>query len=154
VLSRFHGRLTTHYQYHDGHWDGAEREFRGFGFVEQFDSESFETYSSSGLQANGATLEVAVERLKHIDLLGNEIAGAAARTIDGTISTRRGNGSPWLPLVGAGPGAATPFGTWELSVRNANAVEAQQLQEALDKDLIEDILLVLSFEADTPPWPA
>ena len=33
------GKVTTYYQYHDGHWDGAEREFRGFGFVEQFDSE-------------------------------------------------------------------------------------------------------------------
>jgi len=80
--------------------------------------------------------------------------GAAARTIDGTVSTRRGNGSPWPPLVGAGPGAGTPFGTWELSLRNANPVEAGQLQDVLDKDLINDILLVITFAADTPPWPA
>ncbi|HKE57533.1 MAG TPA: SpvB/TcaC N-terminal domain-containing protein, partial [Pyrinomonadaceae bacterium] len=33
-------RLTTEYRYHHGYWDGAEREFRGFGMVEQFDSET------------------------------------------------------------------------------------------------------------------
>ena len=38
-LSR--GKLTTEYRYHHGYWDGVEREFRGFGMVEQFDSESF-----------------------------------------------------------------------------------------------------------------
>jgi glycosyltransferase TcdB-like subunit of Tc toxin len=43
------GKLTTEYQYHHGYWDGAEREFRGFGMVEQRDTESFETYESSGL---------------------------------------------------------------------------------------------------------
>jgi RHS repeat-associated protein len=38
------GKLTTEYRYHHGYWDGAEREFRGFGQVEQFDSESFSDY--------------------------------------------------------------------------------------------------------------
>src|SRR5439155_4969431 len=35
------GKLTTEYHYHHGYWDGAEREFRGFGMVEQRDTESF-----------------------------------------------------------------------------------------------------------------
>jgi hypothetical protein len=35
------GKLTTEYRYHHGYWDGAEREFRGFGLVEQFDTETF-----------------------------------------------------------------------------------------------------------------
>ena len=43
------GKLTTEYHYHHGHWDGAEREFRGFGMVEQLDTESFEKYDSNGL---------------------------------------------------------------------------------------------------------
>ncbi len=38
------GRLTTEYRYHHGYWDGAEREFRGFGMVEQFDSETIGLY--------------------------------------------------------------------------------------------------------------
>jgi RHS repeat-associated protein len=43
------GKLTTEYRYHHGYWDGAEREFHGFGMVEQFDSESFEQYHKPGL---------------------------------------------------------------------------------------------------------
>ncbi|MBL1278764.1 MAG: VCBS repeat-containing protein [Fluviicola sp.] len=37
-------QLSTSYQYHHGYYDHAEREFRGFGMVEQTDQESFETY--------------------------------------------------------------------------------------------------------------
>jgi RHS repeat-associated protein len=33
-------QLTTEYAYHQGYWDGAEREFRGFGLVEQRDAET------------------------------------------------------------------------------------------------------------------
>ena len=32
------GTLTNRFTYHDGSWDGIEREFRGFGMVEQFDT--------------------------------------------------------------------------------------------------------------------
>ena len=43
------GRLTTEYKYHHGYWDGAEREFRGFGMVEQLDTETFDVYNDLGL---------------------------------------------------------------------------------------------------------
>jgi len=43
------GKLTTEYHYHHGYWDGAEREFRGFGMVEQRNTESFEAYDNRGL---------------------------------------------------------------------------------------------------------
>ncbi|MDG5817066.1 toxin TcdB middle/N-terminal domain-containing protein, partial [Chitinispirillales bacterium ANBcel5] len=35
-------RLVNKYAYHHGYYDGHEREFRGFGMVEQWDTESFE----------------------------------------------------------------------------------------------------------------
>ncbi len=35
------GRLVTRYAYHHGYYDGYEREFRGFGMVEQWDTEEF-----------------------------------------------------------------------------------------------------------------
>ncbi|EHQ91153.1 SpvB/TcaC N-terminal domain-containing protein [Desulfosporosinus youngiae] len=35
------GRLIKKYAYHHGCWDGAEREFCGFGMVEQYDTETF-----------------------------------------------------------------------------------------------------------------
>jgi RHS repeat-associated protein len=42
-------KLTTEYRYHHGYWDGAEREFRGFGRVEQRDTEIFEDFHIDGL---------------------------------------------------------------------------------------------------------
>jgi hypothetical protein len=107
-------------------------------------------------RADGMRQEVRVAHLKLIDSLGREVVGGAAPTIDGTISTRRGNGSVWLPLVGAGAGTGvrTPFGVWELSLRNENAAEAQQLKDWLKDDLIEDILLVISYSGRIPEWPA
>ena len=46
------GRLTTEYRYHHGYWDGKEREFRGFGLVEQLDTEVFDGYAGRGVPAN------------------------------------------------------------------------------------------------------
>ena len=40
-------RLTTEYAYHHGYWDGEEREFRGFGRVDQRDTELVRGQSAS-----------------------------------------------------------------------------------------------------------
>ena len=40
-------RFVTRYAYHHGYFDGTEREFRGFGMVEQFDTEEFAALSAS-----------------------------------------------------------------------------------------------------------
>ena len=45
-------RFVTRYAYHHGYFDGEEREFRGFGMVEQWDTEAFEGYVV-GCQAYG-----------------------------------------------------------------------------------------------------
>ena len=42
-------KLTTKYRYHHGYWDGAEREFRGFGRTDHIDTEIFEEYNKTGL---------------------------------------------------------------------------------------------------------
>ncbi len=44
-------RFVTRYAYHHGYFDGVEREFRGFGMVEQWDSESFEALAEMGEDA-------------------------------------------------------------------------------------------------------
>jgi RHS repeat-associated protein len=46
-------KLVTTYKYHHGYFDGREREFRGFGRVDQFDTETFEEFSKSGLHGDG-----------------------------------------------------------------------------------------------------
>ncbi len=41
-------KLVSEYRYHHGYYDHSEREFRGFGMVEQVDSETFEHWEKSG----------------------------------------------------------------------------------------------------------
>lgn len=50
-------KLVTTYKYHHGYFDGREREFRGFGRVDQFDSETFEDFSGAGLHENSELFE-------------------------------------------------------------------------------------------------
>ena len=59
-------RFATRYAYHHGHFDGEEREFRGFGMVEQWDTEQ--------LTALGATNSLAP--------IGGEGWGDGATNID------------------------------------------------------------------------
>lgn len=51
VIDEFsRGKLVTEYRYHHGYWNGDEREFRGFGMVEQFDTETIrENFNTPGL---------------------------------------------------------------------------------------------------------
>jgi hypothetical protein len=43
------GKLVTEYSYHNGYWDGLEREFRGFAHVDSLDTETFERYNIQDL---------------------------------------------------------------------------------------------------------
>ncbi len=56
------GKLTTTYRYHQGYWDGVEREFRGFGMVERLDTESFAEFHSSGLASGAASFLPVAEK--------------------------------------------------------------------------------------------
>ena len=47
-------KLVTTYKYHHGYYDGHEREFRGFGRVDQFDTESFDDFEKPGLHVGAA----------------------------------------------------------------------------------------------------
>lgn len=40
-------RFVNKFKYHEGYYDQVEREFRGFGFVEAWDSETFEEFKKS-----------------------------------------------------------------------------------------------------------
>ena len=51
------GQLSTEYRYHHGYWDGEEREFRGFGMVEQLDTEVFEGYTGRGITSDDPALQ-------------------------------------------------------------------------------------------------
>ncbi|MBV9789522.1 MAG: VCBS repeat-containing protein, partial [Chloroflexi bacterium] len=47
---------TTEFRYHHGYWDGAEREFRGFGRVDQRDTETFDAFNTAGDRAFNAVI--------------------------------------------------------------------------------------------------
>ena len=46
-------RFVTRYAYHHGYFDGPEREFRGFGMVEQWDTEDYAALAADGVLAPG-----------------------------------------------------------------------------------------------------
>ena len=48
-------RFVTRYAYHHGYFDGVEREFRGFGRVDQWDTEEFATLSGPTISRKPST---------------------------------------------------------------------------------------------------
>jgi RHS repeat-associated protein len=48
-------RFVTRYAYHHGYFDGEEREFRGFGMVEQWDTEEFAALAGGNIPADNVT---------------------------------------------------------------------------------------------------
>jgi hypothetical protein len=52
-------RFVTRYAYHHGYFDGEEREFRGFGMVEQFDTEEFAALNASGELSKATNIDAA-----------------------------------------------------------------------------------------------
>lgn len=51
-------RFVTRYAYHDGFFDGEEREFRGFGVVEQWDTQELPALTASGGPSAGTNEDV------------------------------------------------------------------------------------------------
>lgn len=71
-------------------------------------------------------------------------AGGSADSIDGVISTRRANGSNWLPIAGN----KSPVGEWELALPTDDATK-----QLFRNEEIADILFVITYSGRTPEWP-
>jgi RHS repeat-associated protein len=52
-------RFVTQYKYHHGYFDGVEREFRGFGMVEQLDTEEFAALTKGATLPETTNLDAA-----------------------------------------------------------------------------------------------
>jgi RHS repeat-associated protein len=52
-------RFVTRYAYHHGYFDGVDREFRGFGMVEQWDTEEFAALGEPGGSSSGTNIDPA-----------------------------------------------------------------------------------------------
>jgi RHS repeat-associated protein len=55
LISR--NRFVTRYAYHHGYFDGEEREFRGFGMVEQWDTEELGSLKESGTLPDASNID-------------------------------------------------------------------------------------------------
>jgi RHS repeat-associated protein len=55
------GKLTTEYRYHHGHWDGGEREFRGFGRVDRRDTQLFGPFGTPGFHPQATHRQAAAD---------------------------------------------------------------------------------------------
>jgi Tc toxin complex TcA C-terminal TcB-binding domain len=69
--------------------------------------------------------------------------GGGATSIDGLISTRRGNAGSWMPMIGR-----TPEGEWELSLPDAHEIKARFTNGDID-----EMLFVITYSGRTPEWP-
>lgn len=67
TLDRISGnRFVTRYAYHHGYFDGPEREFRGFGMVEQFDTEQFSSLAPIGGEGGGEGVATNIDEASHV----------------------------------------------------------------------------------------
>lgn len=94
---------------------------------------------------NGQPVEMRGARLLFKKQDDQTPLGGSADSIDGVISTRRANGSNWLPITGNKP----PIGEWELALSTDDTTKNFFTNEA-----IEDILFVVTYSGRTPEWPA
>jgi hypothetical protein len=97
------------------------------------------------VRAQGRTFEISNTQLL-LTAQGETAAvgGAAGSSIEGLISTRRGNASAWTALIDK-----LPIGAWELALPNT-----EEMKNRFKNEEIDDILLVLTYAGRTPAWPA
>jgi hypothetical protein len=110
------------------------------------------------------SFEVQNVSLKFKEYRSTDFVDGSANSVDGIISTRRGNATSWLVMMfikdkkpDGSPGPndgnpASPTGTWELTL-------PKEIGDLLKPDKngheqIEDILFVITYAARTPAWPA
>jgi hypothetical protein len=96
------------------------------------------------VRKDGGAFEVPVIHLRFTEQGGVGTVGGGATSIDGIISTRAGNAGSWTAMLGK-----SPVGEWELALP-----KTEPMKNRFKDEDIEDILLVVTYRGQTPPWPA
>jgi hypothetical protein len=94
-------------------------------------------------RAEGTSFEVPVTHLRFTEQGSVAAVGGGAASVDGVISTRRGNAGSWTAMIGK-----SPIGEWELALPNTTEVKNRFKNEE-----ITDILFVITYSGRTPAWP-
>jgi hypothetical protein len=95
-------------------------------------------------RADGQTFEVPITSLRFMVQGGTGPVGGGATSIDGVISTRRGNAGSWTAMIGK-----APFGDWELVLP-----QTDEMKDRFHHEDITDILFVITYSGHTPEWPS
>lgn len=95
-------------------------------------------------RVDGATFEISSVGLQFTPTGSQVPTGGSATTIDGIISTRRGNATGWLSIIASN---SAPIGSWQLTMPRTDV--ASHLANAE----ITDILLVITYTGQTSAWP-
>jgi hypothetical protein len=94
-------------------------------------------------RANGQSFEIPVTYLHFTEQGGTGAVGGGANSIDGVISTCRGNAGSWTSMIGR-----APFGKWALALPNT-----EEMKNRFKNEEIKDILFVVTYSGQAPPWP-
>jgi hypothetical protein len=100
------------------------------------------------VRALGEKLEVPVDYLRFTEQGAKTHTGGGAVSIDGIISTRRGNAGSWMPMIGR-----NVMGEWELSLKSDDPAKDKKIRDWFKNEMIENILFILTYSGDTPEWP-
>jgi hypothetical protein len=98
------------------------------------------------LFAETVPTEMAVDHLHFAAAEEPGTVGGSATSIDGIISTRRGNAGSWTAMI-----TKSPIGEWEFALPNTDDVRSLFADEPGHQN-IDDILLVLTYSGRTPEW--
>jgi Tc toxin complex TcA C-terminal TcB-binding domain len=94
--------------------------------------------------ANDRPVDIRGVQLLFTNRGGQTPVGGSADSIDGVISTRRANGSTWVPITGN----SSPDGEWKLALPTDEAT-----RNLFRNAEIADILFVITYSGRTPQWP-
>jgi hypothetical protein len=83
-----------------------------------------------------------------VTLARNGTSPAPASTVADIVSTRNASGAAWRGFTGPGN---NPAGTWTLAFQNNPP--ASSAIDAFTSGDIQDVVLVLGYGGDLPPWP-
>jgi hypothetical protein len=93
-------------------------------------------------RADGQEFAVPVTSLRFTSQGNVGSVGGGATSIDGIISTRRGNAGSWTAMIGK-----APFGDWELVLPKTD-----EMKNRFNNEEITDILFVITYSGRTPEW--
>jgi hypothetical protein len=91
----------------------------------------------------GKSFEVPVTSLRFAEKGDAAKIGGGATSIDGIISTRKGNAGSWTSMIGK-----QPVGDWELALP-----DTAEIRNRFKNEELEEMLFVITFSGHTPEWP-